>query len=272
LDAADWSEEQIPKLPAGENVERLFNGKDLSGWQGHVGKYFSVENGVIVGRNDQGNAPKTSTYLLTEQKYRNFRLIFESRLVTSEMHSGIALWGRAIEKDEGPYTYQGHLVMYPSGYGYYDLFRRNSIYQDSLGIARRAGKQHDWNRMEILAIGRRIRHVVNGQLVADWSDPQPELCETGPIGLQLHSNNVPQEVQWRGLILTRDPQDQLVTAVSRDVGLIVRRWKGCRVGPGCAIARQDRRPDERVHHCQEDFWCCDPGRSPRSRRALGRDG
>jgi CubicO group peptidase (beta-lactamase class C family) len=219
--AADWSEEQISKLPSGEIVERLFNGIDLTGWRGHIGKYFSVENGVIVGRNGQENAPKSSTYLLTEREYRNFRLIFESRLVTSEMHSGIALWGQVVEKDEGPYTYQGHLVMYPSAYGYYDLFRRNSIYQDTLGIARRAGKQHDWNRMEILAIGHRIRHVVNGQLVADWSDPHPELCQGGPIGLQLHSNNVPQEVHWRGLVLTQNPQDQLVTVISHDAGLIV---------------------------------------------------
>ncbi len=218
--AADWSEEQIPKLPSGETPVRLFNGKDLTGWEGHIGKYFSVEKGVIVGKNTQENAPKASTYLLTKQKFRNLRLIFESQLVTSEMHSGISLWGKAIEKEEGPFTYQGHLVMYPSGYGFWDLYRRNGIYGDTLGVARRAGKQHDWNRMEILAIGRRIRHIVNGQLVADWSDPQPELCETGPIGLQLHSNKEPQEVQWRGLILTENPQNVLVTAASRDVGLV----------------------------------------------------
>lgn len=218
--AAGWSDDQAAKLPAGEKPLHLFNGKDLAGWEGHSGKYFSVANGVIVGKNSQENAPKASTYLLTKQKFRNFRLIFESRLVTSEMHSGIALWGKAIEKEEGPFTYQGHLVMYPSGYGYWDLYRRNGIYGDALGVARRAGKQHDWNQMEILAIGRRIRHVVNGQLVADWSDPQPELCETGPLGLQLHSNNVPQEVQWRGLILTENPQDLLVTATSRDIGLL----------------------------------------------------
>ena len=136
------------------------------------------------------------------------------------MHSGISLWGKAIEKEAGPFSYQGHLVMYPSGYGFWDLYRRNGIYSDTTGAARRVGKQHDWNRMEILAIGRRIRHVVNGTLVADWSDPQPELCQEGPIGLQLHSNSVPQELQWRGLILTEDPKDQLVTAASRDAGLI----------------------------------------------------
>ena len=52
---------------------------------------------------------------------------------------------------------------------------------------------------------------VNGKLVADWSDPMPECCEAGPIGLQLHSNKEPQEVQFRGLILTKDPEDKLVT-------------------------------------------------------------
>lgn len=217
---ADWSEDQIPSLPKGETAVRLFNGKDLTEWDGHTGKYFTVENGEIVGKNADENAPKSSTYLLTKKPYRHFRLIFESKLVTSEMHSGISFWGRAVTKEEGPYTYQGHLVMYPSGYGYYDLFRRNSIFKDSLGLAKNVGRQHEWNQMEILAIGRRIRHVVNGQLIADWSDPHPEYCESGPIGLQLHSNKIAQEVRWRGLILVEDPQDRLVTASSHDAGLI----------------------------------------------------
>jgi len=221
VSAADWSDEQISKLPPSEAPVHLFNGKDLDGWEGYIGKYFSVEDGIIVGRNSDDNAPKSSTYLMTKKPFRNFRLIFESRLVTSEMHSGISFWGKAIEKEEGPFTYQGHLVMYPSAYGYYDLFGRNSVFKDELGIARAAGKQHDWNRMEILASGHRIRHVVNGRLVADWADPQPESCVAGPIGLQLHSNKVAQEVQWRGLILTENPTDQLVTAESRDAGLIV---------------------------------------------------
>ena len=219
-DAEDWSQSQIEKLPAGEKPISLFNGKDLDGWVGFTDKYFAVEDGIIVGRNSQENAPKSSTYLLTKKTFGNFRLIFESRLVTSEMHSGIAFWGKPITKDEGPFTFQGHLVMYPSAYGYYDLFGRNSVFKDTLGVAQKVGKQHDWNRMEILATGHRIRHVVNGQLVADWSDPQPETCVVGPIGLQLHSNKVAQEVQWRGLILTENPTDQLVTAESRDAGLI----------------------------------------------------
>jgi hypothetical protein len=209
-DKADWSEQQVSKLPAGEEPVRLFNGKDLSGWEGQISKYWSVQDGAIVGKNGKDDAPKASTYLVTKDPYRNFRLIFEGKLAESEMHTGIALWGKTVEKESDPYSYMGHLVMYPSGYGYWDLYRRNSIYKDD-GRAKKAGKQHDWNRMEILAIGDRIRHVVNGKLVADWTDPQPELPQKGPIGLQLHSNKVPQEVQFRGLILTVDPEDRLVT-------------------------------------------------------------
>ena len=209
--AADWSARQIAKLPKGEKPVRLFNGKDLTGWEGQTGKYFSVQDGIIVAKNGKDNAPKASTYLVTKKKYKNFRLIFEAKLVTSEMHSGIALWGKTVKKAGDPYSYQGHLVMFPSGYGYYDLYRRNSIYRDTKGIARKAGKQHGWNRMEILAIGNRIQHVINGVNAADWSDPKPEYCQSGPIGLQLHSNKVPQEVQFRGLILTENPEKSLVT-------------------------------------------------------------
>jgi len=102
--------------------------------------------------------------------------------------------------------------MFPSGWGLWDLYRRNGISGDQEGRAKKAGRQHDWNQMEILAIGSRIRFAVNGQEVLDWTDPQPELCGAGPIGLQLHSNKVPQEVRFRGLVLVENPQDVLVTA------------------------------------------------------------
>jgi hypothetical protein len=206
----NWSEQQISKLPESEKPIRLFNGKDLAGWEGQTEKYWSVVDGVIIGKNSKENAPQASTYLVTKDKHRNFRLIFESKLAESEMHTGIALWGQTVEKSGDPFSYMGHLVMFPSGYGFYDLYRRNSIYRDD-GRAKAAGKQHDWNHMEILAKGNRIRHVINGKLAADWEEPKPELIQSGPIGLQLHSNTVPQEVQFRGLILTENPQDKLVT-------------------------------------------------------------
>ena len=205
---ANWS--ASVKFPAEEKPVALFNGKDFSGWEGHTDKYFSIKGGIIIAKNTADNAPPVSTYLLTKKKYRNFRLVFEGKLVESKMHSGIALWGKKFEKDSETHSYQGHLVMFPSGWGFYDLYRRNSIYRDD-GRARAANNQGGWNRLEVLAIDNRIRLAVNGKEVADWTDPKPERCESGPIGLQLHSNKVPQEVQFRGLILSEYPQDGLIT-------------------------------------------------------------
>ncbi|MBC8354577.1 MAG: DUF1080 domain-containing protein [Planctomycetes bacterium] len=205
---ADWS--KSIKFPAGEKPTALFNGKDFAGWEGHTDKYFSIKEGAIIAKNSAENAPKVSTYLLTEKKYRNFRLVYEGKLAKSKMHSGIAIWGKKFEKNDEPNSYQGHLVMFPSNWGFYDLYRRNSIYRDD-GRAKKQDRVGDWNRMEILAIGNRIRFAVNGKEVADWEDPKPELCTEGPIGLQLHSNKVPQEVQFRGLILSENPEDRLIT-------------------------------------------------------------
>ncbi len=214
--ADDWS--STVKFPASEKPVKLFNGQDFEGWEGNTGEggtvtYFTVKDGVIVARNEKENAPKVSNYLLTKKPYRNFRLVFEGKLAESKMHSGIALWGKKYEKDGEKNSYQGHLVMFPSGWGFYDLYRRNSIYRDD-GRAKKADNG-DWNKMEILATAPRIRLAVNGQLVADWTDPMPDLVGEGPIGLQLHSNTVPQEVQFRGLILSENPEDKLITALAK---------------------------------------------------------
>ncbi len=204
---ANWA--ASVKFPESEQPVKLFNGKDFSGWEGHTDKYFSIKDGVIIAKNGAEDAPPVSTYLFTTKDYRNFRLVFEGKLVESKMHSGIALWGKRYETGGETHAYQGHLVMFPASWGYYDLFRRNSIYRDD-GRAQKADNG-GWNRMEILAIGSRIRLAVNGQEVADWTDPQPELCGAGPIALQLHSNKVAQEVHFRGLILSENPDDRLIT-------------------------------------------------------------
>ncbi len=200
-----------PKKGRREKIE-LFNGKDLTGWEGHK-KYWSVEDGVIVGKNTK--PVPVSTYLLTKRKFSDFRLVLESKLAKSEMHSGVALWGRVAPDKGDKYTYAGHLVMFPSGYGFYDLYGRNMIHHN-VEKARKVGKQHDWNKIEILAQGNRIRVVLNGTLISDWRDPKPGTIKEAPIGLQLHSNTQPQEVQFKGLVLETFPEDKLLTLSAKD--------------------------------------------------------
>jgi hypothetical protein len=185
----------------------LFDGKDLKGWEGHR-DLWSVEDGVIVGKNVKPQ--KVSTYLLTKRTFSDFRLLATVKLVKSEMHSGIAFWGRVAPEQGDAYTYAGHLVMFPSGWGMYDLYGRGGLPVDG-GPAKKVGKQHDWNDLEILAVGDRVRVAVNGVAVVDWRDPEPKRIKKGPIGLQLHSNNVPQEIHFKNLVLTTFPEEKLTT-------------------------------------------------------------
>ncbi|MGL4553039.1 MAG: 3-keto-disaccharide hydrolase [Gemmataceae bacterium] len=206
-----------PREGKAETVQ-LFDGKSLDGWVGYE-DLWSVKDGVIVAKN---TAPlKYSTYLLTAQKFTDFRLTFSAKLVESEMHSGVAFWGEVypkadgkvkdVKKDRTEHTYKGHLVMFPSGYGMYDLFGRNGLPVDG-GPARKVGKQHGWNEVEVLAQGNRVRVAVNGSAVVDWRDPEPGRIKEGPIGLQLHSNKVPQEIHFKGLTLETFPkEDRLLT-------------------------------------------------------------
>ncbi len=198
-----------PKQGKSETVQ-LFNGRDLDGWEGHE-NFWSVKEGAIVAKHTE--PIKVSTYLVTKRKFSDFRLLATVKLVDGgpkDMHSGIAIWGRVAPEKGDKWTYQGHLVMFPTGWGMFDLHRRGGLPVDG-GPARKAGKQKDWNEMEILAQGNRVRVGVNGVQVVDWRDPQPDLIMEGPIGLQLHSNDVPQEIHFKNLVLTTFPEDKLIT-------------------------------------------------------------
>ena len=208
----------VKPLEGKSETIQLFDGKTLAGWEGYE-DLWSVKDGIIVARNEK--PLKYSTYLLTKEKYTDFRLTFGSKLVESEMHSGVAFWGMVSPKADGKvkdaktdrteYTYAGHLVMFPSDYGMYDLFGRAGLPVDGKP-AKKVGKQHDWNEIEVLAQGNRVRVAVNGTAVVDWRDPKPETIKAAPIGLQLHSNNVKQEIHFKGLTLETFPkEDKLLT-------------------------------------------------------------
>jgi hypothetical protein len=208
--AADQPKE-VPVVPPRQGESQtitLFDGKDLDGWEGRD-DIWSVKDGVIVGKNK--DEVKASTYLLTKRNFSDFRLKAKGKLAESEMHTGIALWGRKAPEHGDPYTYAGLLVMFPSGYGMYDLYGRMGLPVDG-GPAKKVGKQHDWNDLEILAQGNRVRVAINGAPVVDWRDPQPERLKEGPIGLQLHQNKMPQEVQFKDIVIETFPkEDRLMT-------------------------------------------------------------
>lgn len=205
-----------PKHGVTETI-KLFNGKDLTGWKGYS-DHWSVEDGDIVGKS---NKPvPVSTYLVSDRKFTDFRLIAKVKLVKSEMHSGIAFWGK-VGPDVVPekqrhgraqYTYGGTLVMFPSAWGMHDLFGRGGLPVDGKP-AQKVGHQHDWNDLEILAQGNRVRVAANGVAVVDYVEPDLKRIHEAPLGLQLHSNNQPEEVRFKDLVIETFPKENHLVTV-----------------------------------------------------------
>ena len=101
---ADAGKKPAPEVPPRKGTSetiKLFNGKNLDGWEGHK-HLWSVQDGVIVAKNTKPIA--VSTYLLTERKFSDFRLTFDFKLAQAEMHSGLAMWGRLAPEQNDPYT------------------------------------------------------------------------------------------------------------------------------------------------------------------------
>src|SRR5207249_3443843 len=114
----------VPAEPGLPEIITLFNGKDIKDWEGDK-TLWSVVDGEIVGKNT--NPVKVSTYLLPKKgdqlrEFADFRLTAQVKLVTSEMHSGIAFWGKLAPEKGDPFTYAGLLVMFPSNWGMFDLY------------------------------------------------------------------------------------------------------------------------------------------------------
>jgi hypothetical protein len=200
----------VPPRKGESETIKLFDGKDLDGWEGDKDRW-SVQDGEIVGK---AKEQKVSTYLLTKKTFSDFRITLMGKLVESETHSGVCFWGRKAPDHGDPYTYAGHLVMFPSGWGMWDLYgREGKLGVDAApGQKAGAGKQHDWNHLEILAQGNRVRVAANGVAIIDWRDPEPDRIKEGPIGLQLHSNAKPEEVRFKDITVTTFPtEDRLLT-------------------------------------------------------------
>ena len=202
------------RIPKTETVQHLFNGKDLSGWSGDETRW-SVKHGMIRGANE--DKVTSSTYLFTAKKYRNFRMLFEVKQTMSDkhstMHSAVAALGEQFtDAGENKFGFKGPLLMFCHDWGIWDAHRRNRV--APVGRGNELEKKGQWNQIEILVRGDRIRFAANGEEVFDFTD-KPEMLQACSLGLQLHSNGQPQEYHFRSLLLTEEPEDQLVTVVKK---------------------------------------------------------
>ena len=172
----------------------LFNGKDLTGWEGDP-FFWKVENGVLVGKTP-GIA--YNDFLATEQEYADFILRFEILLVDNAGNSGVQFRSRRESGSMAVIGYQADISDVFWG-GLYDEHRRRvMLAQPSEALIARAVKRNDWNDYEIHAAGKHIVLKLNGIVMADYTETDDNIPQTGIVAVQAHSGP-PIEVRFRNM-------------------------------------------------------------------------
>ncbi len=180
---------------ARQEARSLFNGVDLTGWVIEHGGDWTVENGVLVGRNgtNWSTDPAVSgSWLRTERQYRDFVLELEFAI---QGNSGIFLRS-STERNPAFTGYEMQILSdhgrtgnpYPTG-ALYDVISATR------NVSRPTG---EWNQVRILVEGSLIQILLNGELVVDYNNATRS--PQGYIGLQNHDER--SVVRFRNIRLT----------------------------------------------------------------------
>lgn len=205
---------KAPAEVAGMQV--LFNGKDLSGWDGDP-RLWSVKEGVIHGETTEANPAKGNTFIIwKEGRTKDFELRLSFRCNATN-NSGIQYRSKHIT--EGKVSnewvvrgYQHELrneTQLPnvSGFIYDEGGKRGRIcLAGEQATWEKEGKKviksnlvdpaafkslfklDDWNDVVIIGKGNHIQHYLNDRLILDFTDNNTELAlSEGILALQLHA-------------------------------------------------------------------------------------
>lgn len=208
--------DDVVKAPeeTGEFV-RIFNGTDLTGWDGDR-QLWSVKDGVIHGETTAEHPAKGNTFVIWKDgitKDFDLRLSFRCNAANN---SGIQYRSKHITEGDvrNKWVVRGYQhelrneITFPnvSGFIYDEGGKRGRIClvgekasweTDGKKVTevlidqdgwKELFKLDDWNDVIIIGKGNHIQHYMNGRLILDFTDNDPEraLLE-GVLALQLHA-------------------------------------------------------------------------------------
>jgi hypothetical protein len=180
----------------------LFDGKTLNGWEGETTKVWRVEDGVIVGGSFAGN-PRNE-FLVTKQKYFNFRLKLEYKLIGTEGFVNGGVQFRSVRIAQPAHEMSGYQADIGAGHSgsLYDESRRKKFLARATDEQlKRLEKPGEWNRYEIRCEGPRVQLFLNGEKTVDYTETEPAIAAAdGLIALQIHGNCA-AEIAFRNLTL-----------------------------------------------------------------------
>lgn len=178
--------------PAG--FKPLFNGKDLTGWEGDA-KLWSFENGEILGKSP---GIKQNEFLASKDSYADFVMVFKFKLVnnpTKDANSGMQFRSKRVPNSSEMYGYQADVGQQYWGCLYDESRRKKVLVQPKKEDIEKAAKLDDWNEYKITCDGTHVVLELNGVVTADFTetDPPEKAERSGQFGLQIHAGG-PMEI------------------------------------------------------------------------------
>jgi hypothetical protein len=166
----------VPAAAAEKASMKLFNAKDLTGWEATGNARWMVQDGQLIGIQGEKNAPGD---LFTTQSFRDFEVTVTYR---AEWPCNSGVWFRFQSPGQ---AYQADILEYkkPEAYsgtlycpGYSGLFLAANL---DKSLENRGG----WNTIKIRAQGDHLQIWLNGRQTADVHDAR---SDHGTIGFQVH--------------------------------------------------------------------------------------
>ncbi len=187
----NWVATRAPQLEYTKNPKwgkpiKLFNGKDLSGWQAMGENQWIAESGVL-------KSPKSGSNLVSDQKFDDFKLHLEFKYPQGS-NSGVYLRGRYEVQIMDSKGAEPSDVEYSGVYGFLT---------PSEVAAKGPG---EWQEYDITLIGRRVTVVANGttvisdQIIPGITGGALDSKEGEPGPLYFQGDHGP--IEFRNIIVT----------------------------------------------------------------------
>lgn len=227
---------------ADSGFKPIFNGKDLSGWEGNA-TFWSVRNGTITGQTTPEKVTAGNTFLVYKSAQpANFELVLSFRLTAqndkNQANSGVQYRSKVVDAEK--FVVAGYQADIDSTGKYAGMLyeekgrgilmgpgEKIKIGGTSVDTASPKKKQKtaveklpgatppaeilaayklgEWNELRIVAKGNHLQHFLNGKLSADVTDADPSLApKSGVIALQLHQGP-PMTVEFKDVRLKTLP-------------------------------------------------------------------
>ncbi|NIA14807.1 MAG: DUF1080 domain-containing protein [Nitrospiraceae bacterium] len=190
----DWVPALLTPEEAAEGFYPLFNGADLDGWhiRGANKHAFDALDGMLVVTGEGGG-----DWIFTSRDYENFVLRYEYRLPETGGNSGVAI--RATRDGNPAFTGMEIQVLTPCEPPH--AGSAGALYASVTPAVKADHPAGEWNAVEVLCDGPRIRTIMNGHELYDIdintydspdkkNTPLPERAKSGAIALQDYGDPV----------------------------------------------------------------------------------